>query len=84
VLFLWNVLSAFGPRLLGLALGALPGLALAVFGALGFARGLLSGVQLSVLAVVLAFAAAVLAFVAGRAPRGRAARTGARRRSSNR
>jgi Peptidase family M28 len=79
VFFLWNVLTAFGPRLLGLALGALPAMALVLFGALGFTRGLVNGVHLTVFDVVLALAAASLALVSGRSRAGRKKGGGGRR-----
>jgi hypothetical protein len=64
--FLWNVLTAFGPRLLGLVLGALPVLALATVGALAWARGLVTGVHPAVWELVLGGFAAALALASGR------------------
>ena len=52
--FLWNVLTAFGPRLLGLVLGALPVLALVGMGALAWSRGVVAGVHPAVWELVLA------------------------------
>lgn len=71
--FLWNVLTAFGPRLFGLALSALPLMALLAFGALAWARGAASGVLPAVWELVLAAVAAALALASGR-PRARGAK----------
>jgi hypothetical protein len=80
-LALWNVLAAFGPRLLGLVVGALPAAALLAFGGLGFVRGYVDGVHLSVVELVLLFLAAALALAAGRlrGASGRSSRGGRRR-----
>jgi hypothetical protein len=81
-LFLWNVLTAFGPRLLGLALAALPGVSLLAFGALAWSRGLVNGVHLAVYEIVLALLAASLALVAGR-PRALRRKAGSRRKAQS-
>lgn len=65
-LFLWNVLTAFGPRLLGLVLGALPVVALLGVGALAWSRGVVDGVHLAVWELVLAGLVAALALASGR------------------
>ncbi|HEY6548984.1 MAG TPA: M28 family peptidase [Vicinamibacteria bacterium] len=64
--FLWNVLTAFGPRLLGLVVGALPVLALLTVGGLAWSRGLITGVHLAVWELVIAAFAAALALALGR------------------
>lgn len=64
--FLWNVLTAFGPRLLGLVLGALPVLALLGVGALAWSRGVVTGVHPAVWELVLGALAAALALASGR------------------
>lgn len=64
--FLWNVLTAFGPRLLGLVLGALPVLALVGIGALAWSRGAVAGVHLAVWELVLGAFVAALALASGR------------------
>jgi len=68
---LWNVLTAFGPRLLGLVLGALPAFAVLAVGTLAWARGLVSGVHPTVWELVLAALAAALALASGRRRGGR-------------
>jgi hypothetical protein len=69
--FLWNVLTAFGPRLFGLLLAALPILALAAVGGLGWSRGLLAGVHPATWELGASALAAALALVAGRRPSSR-------------
>lgn len=66
VFFLWNVLTAFGPRLLGLLLGALPFVTLLGVGALAWSRGAVSGVHPAAWELVLAGLVAALGLVSGR------------------
>jgi hypothetical protein len=75
--FLWNVLTAFGPRRLGLGVGALPVLTLLALGALLWSRGAVTGVHTPVWALVVAVLAAALALASGRKPARGTRRNGA-------